>query len=110
VGGSQRGGRQAGGGDVGVDLFDVAAGDLVQRYAADHRADVEPVPLTGCVTGVAFHALFAASHPIGEVVVDRKLGEGKTRRAHKRHLANRVIRRMWKDESRRRQHAINVAA
>jgi hypothetical protein len=58
--------------------------------------------------------LFAASHPVGEVVVDRKLGEGKTRRearrAHKRHLANRVIRRMWKDETRRRQHAINIAA
>lgn len=34
--------------------------------------------------------------------LDRKTGEGKTRRearrAHKRHLANRVIRRMWKDE------------
>jgi hypothetical protein len=34
--------------------------------------------------------------------IARKLGEGKTRRearrAHKRHLANRVIRRMWKDE------------
>jgi transposase len=32
--------------------------------------------------------------------ITRKLGEGKTRRearrAHKRHLANRVIRRMWK--------------
>jgi transposase len=34
-----------------------------------------------------------------QVYIDRKLGEGKTRRAHKRHLANRVIRRMWKDES-----------
>ena len=38
--------------------------------------------------------------------IDRKLGEGKTRRearrAHKRHLANRVIRRMWTDETRRR--------
>ena len=41
------------------------------------------------------------------IYIDRKLGEGKTRRearrAHKRHLANRVIRRMWKDESRRRE-------
>jgi len=40
--------------------------------------------------------------------IDRKLAEGKTRRearrAHKRHLANRVIRRMWKDESRRQDH------
>jgi transposase len=37
----------------------------------------------------------------------RKTTEGKTRRearrAHKRHLANRVIRRMWKDERRRQQ-------
>ena len=35
----------------------------------------------------------------------RKTAEGKTareaRRAHKRHLANRVIRRMWADERRR---------
>lgn len=34
--------------------------------------------------------------------LDRKATEGKTkreaRRAHKRHLANRVIRRMWRDE------------
>jgi transposase len=41
------------------------------------------------------------------VYIDRKLGEGKTRRearrAHKRHLANRVIRRMWKDETRRQE-------
>jgi transposase len=46
--------------------------------------------------------------------LDRKLAEGKTpreaRRAHKRHLANRVIRRMWKDETRRQQHAIHIAA
>jgi transposase len=35
--------------------------------------------------------------------LERKLTEGKTpreaRRSHKRHLANRVIRRMWKDET-----------
>ena len=41
--------------------------------------------------------------------IDRKIGQGKTRRearrAHKRHLANRVIRRMWKDETQRQQHA-----
>ena len=39
--------------------------------------------------------------------LDRKITEGKTRRearrAHKRHLANRVIRRMWKDEHTRQQ-------
>ena len=37
--------------------------------------------------------------------IDRKIAEGKTRRearrAHKRHLANRVIRRMWNDEQQR---------
>lgn len=48
------------------------------------------------------------------VYIDRKLGEGKTRRearrAHKRHLANRVIRRMWNDESRRRQTNLRKAS
>lgn len=48
------------------------------------------------------------------VFIDRKLSEGKTRRearrAHNRHLANRVIRRMWKDESRRRQPPDIIAA
>ena len=37
----------------------------------------------------------------------RKASEGKTRRearrAHKRHLANRIIRRMWRDETARKQ-------
>ena len=46
--------------------------------------------------------------------IDRKHGEGKThreaRRTHKRQLANRVIRRMWKDESRRRPQPITIAA
>ncbi|MCP4968651.1 MAG: hypothetical protein GY926_25895 [bacterium] len=40
-----------------------------------------------------------------QTFIDRKTREGKTRRearrAHKRHLANRVIRRMWKDEKAR---------
>jgi len=39
------------------------------------------------------------------VDIDQKLTDGKTRRearrAHKRHLANRVIRRMWIDERHR---------
>jgi transposase len=46
--------------------------------------------------------------------IDRKLSEGKTRRearrAHKRHLANRVIRRMWKDETCRQRHLSRPAA
>ena len=48
------------------------------------------------------------------VFIDRKLREGKTRRearrAHKRHLAIRVIRRMWKDETRRLEHIAHIAA
>lgn len=46
--------------------------------------------------------------------LDRKIGEGKTRRAarraHKRHLANRIIRRMWHDETRRTKPAALPAA
>jgi transposase len=45
--------------------------------------------------------------------IDRKISEGQTRRearrAHKRHLANRVIRRMWKDETRRRDRPAHLA-
>jgi transposase len=52
--------------------------------------------------------------PDARVYLERKLAEGKTRRsarrAHKRHLANRVIRRMWKDETRRREPPANQAA
>jgi len=48
------------------------------------------------------------------VYINRKLGEGKTRRearrAHKRHLANRVIRRMWNDERQRQQRPTHLAA
>lgn len=44
-------------------------------------------------------------HPEARAYFERKVAEGKTRRgarrAHKRHLANRVIRHMWKDEARR---------
>jgi transposase len=46
--------------------------------------------------------------------LDRKLAEGKTRResrrAHKRHLANRVIRRMWHDETQRQTRPPALAA
>ena len=42
---------------------------------------------------------------IARTYIQRKIGEGKTRRearrSHKRHLANRIIRRMWKDEKQR---------
>ena len=53
-------------------------------------------------------------HEIAQAFIDRKLAEGKTRRearrAHKRHLANRVIRRMWKDEKRRLERSSLAAA
>jgi hypothetical protein len=46
--------------------------------------------------------------------IERKLAEGKTgreaRRAHKRHLADRVTRRMWNDESRRLEQPAHLAA
>jgi transposase len=48
------------------------------------------------------------------VYIDRKIGEGKTRRearrSHKRHLANRVIRRMWQDEKQRLNQPHQIAA
>lgn len=52
--------------------------------------------------------------PDARTYIDRKTSEGKTRRearrAHKRHLANRVIRRMWKDEQHRHQPSAHLAA
>jgi transposase len=52
--------------------------------------------------------------PDARAYFDRKLAEGKTRRsarrAHKRHLANRVIRRMWRDETTRREPLANQVA
>jgi Transposase IS116/IS110/IS902 family len=52
-------------------------------------------------------------HDVARTYIDRKTTKGKTareaRRAYKRHLANRVIRRMWADE-RRRSAAPPIAA
>jgi transposase len=52
-------------------------------------------------------------HHLAQAYIERKTAEGKTRRearrAHKRHLANRVIRRMWKDEQTRTAPAAIVA-
>jgi hypothetical protein len=48
------------------------------------------------------------------IYIARKISEGKTRRearrAHERHLASRIIRRMWKDEERRQQRTLQPAA
>ena len=53
-------------------------------------------------------------HHLAQAYIERKTAEGKTRRearrAHKRHLANRVIRRMWKDEHARTAAPIAIAA
>ena len=51
------------------------------------------------------------SQPEAAAYLARKATEGKTRRearrAHKRQLANRIIRRMWRDEIARQQpHAL----
>lgn len=50
----------------------------------------------------------ARDHAQAQAYLDRKAAEGKTkraaRRAHKRQLANRVIRRMWRDEQTRNSH------
>ena len=52
--------------------------------------------------------------PEATTYIERKIGEGKTRRearrAHKRHLANRVIRRMWKDAQHRLERSAKLAA
>jgi len=53
-------------------------------------------------------------HQPAKDYLDRKRAVGKTRRearrAHKRHLANRVIRRMWNDEQRRLGQPLQLAA
>lgn len=55
----------------------------------------------------------ARSQPEAAAYLARKTKEGKTRRearrAHKRHLANRVIRRMWRDEKHRQQTQLHAA-
>lgn len=52
--------------------------------------------------------------PDAKAYIERKISEGKTRRearrSHKRHLANRTIRRMWKDEKRRLAATLQKAA
>jgi transposase len=52
--------------------------------------------------------------PEAAAYIERKRTQGKTsreaRRAHKRHLANRVIRRMWKDHQRQASQRTTTAA
>ena len=55
----------------------------------------------------------ARQQPDAATYLARKASEGKTRRearrAHKRHLANRVIRRRWRDENTRKPHLAATA-
>ena len=55
----------------------------------------------------------ARDQPEAKAYLQRKTSEGKTkreaRRAHKRHLSNRIIRRMWRDERARNQPLQHVA-
>lgn len=52
------------------------------------------------------HVAQVRCHEPARTYVARKIAENKTkreaRRAHKRQLANVIIRHMWKDEARRR--------
>jgi transposase len=68
------------------------------------------------INSVLYIASVTQQRDIGDarIYIDRKIAEGKTRRearrAHKRHLANRAIRRMWRDESMRRKRSVHLAA
>jgi len=74
---------------------------------ARHRVDFRGNRTVNSVLHIA-SVTQARDVPEASAYLDRKRAEGKTRRearrAHKRHLANRVIRHMWKDEKRRHQH------
>ena len=50
------------------------------------------------------------SHALVIRAFERLVRLGYVAAAHKRHLANRAIRRMWKDESLRRDRSVHLAA
>jgi transposase len=62
------------------------------------------------------HVTQVRCHQPAKDFITRKRTDGKTtkeaRRSHKRQLANRIIRRMWDDQHRRRSpsRALNEAA
>jgi len=60
------------------------------------------------------HVTQVRCHQPAKEFIARKRAEGKTakeaRRAHKRQLANRIIRRMWDDHHRRHTHPLRDAA
>ena len=68
------------------------------------------------INSVLYIASFTQHRDIDEArtYINRKISEGKTRRearrAHKRHLANQAIRRMWNDEQHRLSRQLQPAA
>jgi transposase len=75
-----------------------------QGQPVRHRVDFRGNRTINSVLHIA-SVTQARDVPEARDYLDRKRSEGKTRRearrAHKRHLANRVIRRMWKDDKQR---------
>ena len=88
-----------------------------------HQAKAQATPSSTSSTSQCVEADFVSlivagfsqqrSQPDAAAYLARKATEGKTRRearrTHKRHLANRIIRRMWRDET-TRQHTHTLAA
>lgn len=80
------------------------------RETARHRLDFRGNRRINSVLYIA-SVTQQRDHEPARAYIARKAAEGKTareaRRAHKRHLANRIIRRMWAGERRRATaHAI----
>ena len=84
------------------------SGDLVEGSGdpVKHRLDFQGNRRINSVLHIA-SVTQQRTQPEAIAYLARKTGEGKTRRearrAHKRQLANRVIRRMWRDETARKQ-------
>ncbi|WP_419554233.1 hypothetical protein [Candidatus Poriferisodalis sp.] len=78
--------------------------DTCSTPAGRHRLDFKGNRRINSVLYVA-SVTQQRTQPQAVAYLARKTAEGKTRsearRAHKRHLANRVIRRMWRDEQAR---------
>ena len=82
------------------------------RIATTHRLDFAGNRRINSVLYIA-SVTQQRDHDPARIYIARKITEGKTRRearrAHKRHLANRVIRRMWRDEKARSEACTTAA-
>lgn len=80
-------------------------------HPAHHRLDLAGNRQVNSVLHT-MHVTQIRCHQPAKTFVTRKRSEGKTsreaRRAHKRQLANRVIRRMWDDHQRRHTPQIDA--